>query len=618
MSPETDPYLATLTSCLPDGPDHPFYRAVEELIANYGLDIKKQVWLTEDAAEREFASDLFRALCELDFWAYCRYASSMRQFKIKEPLHPQYGELWIEQPELFDLCREFQRNEELRVTDAFYNTPRFTSKTLIITRHGTCWETLRDTSLTTAIITWKVDQVGQKIFSGVKRELEKNRVLHMHWPDVLWGPDEVPDLWRDRMLNVKREPGPEEPSISIHGMDSLPSSFHARRIVGDDCVVEETVKTARSIDLGMDRIRLATALGSEDTIRRWVGTIWSDGDPYVQLLAEGFFSKRYHRKALTGTEEEENYQDDEGFAKLLENGISYLHTKSFWKEWFGKLGFSLASCHLQNRPLARGNAYFRERWVTDNCYTEKPEEMAKNKPVYIIIDQAGEGQNSDYFAVGVVALGADRHFYPVDLWRERGLLLGEFYTLMLGQDTKAEIVEPVPGWIAKAGVGATGLVGKWKPKAVYIEEYFLTGYLAGFKLECKRRGISLRIGRLPTIKKRSKEDRIALLQAPMQRGEFHFPAAGFGHHSKSGPKDADLDTFEQFMLKEYKVWIRDPDANKTDDMLDDFAWLIQPETKSLFPFPVVKGDPVTIEQLLAQHFKAQRLSTGGSRDAWSW
>lgn len=534
----------------PDSPDSPLYREILALI---------------DGETPDVAEDVLRAVAEADLWFYCWQASSMRGYVIDEPGHRHKGRLWICESLLFDLCRELQENEENARSDVFYNLSRYTFKTTIITQHCTCWETLRDPGMTTAVVTWKVDQVGEKIYLGIKNELEKNEVLLRHWPDVLFLPGEVPDLWTRRALNVKRTPGPSEPTVSIHGMDSLPTSFHARRIVGDDCVTEATIQNANTVKQGVTRLRLATALGGENTVSRWVGTIWKDGDPNLQLLEDGFFTKRYLIPAFDGAGEYKTNQE------LLEKGTPNLHTKEFWAEWVRKLGFHLAACQLQQRAVAHGEAYFSLENLTDAEYQGSPRDCARGKNVYFIIDQAGEGDKSNYFVIRVVGLGADRHYYELDLWREQGLKTKDLYTLLMG----AEEGEDTPPMYPRGG-----LVDLWKPRLVWVEE-FSQGIIGPLRAEMKRRNFNFKLLKLPTVKKRSKEGRISLLEGFYDRGEFHYPAQGFGHGSRHDSRD----TYQQFRRDEAGVWVYSADANASDDMLDTDAWLIQPETKGLFVFP---------------------------------
>lgn len=535
-------------------------------------------WLAEIEAARESddeerAEDLFRFRCESDFWFYCWQASAMREYRIKEPGHDHFGDLWICEPVLFYLCREYQYNISFRIDDVFYNLSREMKKTTIVTIHGTCWETLIDCTMTTALLPWKVDQVGEKMYLAVKAELESNTVLLKHWPDVLWQPGEVPDLWTNKKLTVKRPPGPHEPTVSIHGMDSLPSSFHVRRLKGDDCITQDAIRTAKSKRDALRTLRRATALGTEDTLSCWVGTIWDPTDPNMQLLAEGFFTKRVLVPAFTMDPPE--YVND---AELLDRGTPNLHTRDFWARWVRKLGSDEAACQLQQLPRAHGERQFETAWLHNAAYHDDPQVVRRGLNVYLILDQAGEGDEGDHFVIRAVGLGADHCYRALDLWRERGLRVEDLFFLLFG----AEEDQAAPIWIPQAW--HEGLIQKWQPRIVYVEEYS-TGLFGSIRAEMNRREFHFKLAKLPTIKKRSKEGRIKLLRLPYQRGEFLYPARGFGHGSRQNR----LDTYTQYLNEEVAVWVDDPDANECDGGLDSDAWLVQPETKNLFLFPRKKA-----------------------------
>jgi len=575
---------------LPESPQDPTYAA----------------WLAEiedaqAAGDEERAEDLFRLRCESDFFFYCWQASAMRNYRIKEPGHDHFGELWICEPVLFYVCREYQYNITFRVDDVFYNLSREMKKTTIVTIHGTCWETLCDSLMTTGLLTWKVDQVGEKMFLAIKAELESNQVLLKHWPDVLWQPGEVPTLWTNRKLSVKRDSGPQEPSVSIHGMDSLPSSFHVRRLKGDDCVTQDAIRTARSKREALRTLRRATALGTEDTLSMWVGTIWDPTDPNMQLLAEGFFRKRVLVPAFT-MDPPEYVNDNE----LLERGTPNLHSRDFWANWVRKLGSDEAACQLQQLPRAHGERQFETEWIHRAAYHDDPLAIRRGLNVYFILDQAGEGDEGDHFVIRVVGLGADHNYRALDLWRERGLKTEDLFFLLFG----AEEGQDPPAWVLDAWRVSEGLLVKWNPRIVYVEEYS-TGLFGSIRAEMNRRGFHFTLRKLPTIKKRSKEGRIKLLRLPYQRSEFLYPARGFGHGSRLNKND----TYTQYLNEEVAVWIDDPDANECDGGLDSDAWLVQPETKNLFLFPRKKAAELEELQDLRRMTIRERLRyRGGDED----
>ena len=576
---------------LPESPENPVYA----------------LWLAEiedakAAGREEDAEDLLRFYAEKDFFFYCWQVSAMRDHRIDEAGHPHFGELWICEPALFYLCREYQFNVENQIQDPFYNLARYMYKSTIITCHGTVWETLREPTLTTAILTWKVEDMLAKLFAPIKSELEENPVILQHWPDVVYLPGEQRGLWTAKMLNVKRPSGIGEPSISIHGMDSLPSGFHVKRLKGDDCITQAAIKTQRAKTESYTTLRRATALGMAGTVSMWVGTIWDPGDANMRLLAEGFFTKRVIVPAFTMNPPE--YQVD---SELAERGTPNLHTRDFWLDWVRRLGPTETACQLQQLPRAHGERQFETHWLHEAAYHDKPEHVRRGLNVYMILDQAGEDDDSDDFVIRVVGLGADHRYRALDLWRERGLKIEHLFMLLFGPEEEDE----VPLWMRPQGQGFEGLLQKWQPRKVYVEEYS-TGVFGALRAEMNRRQHQFHLSKLPTIKKRSKEGRIKQLRLPYQRHEFLYPAQGFGHGSRTNK----LDTYTQYLNEEIAVWVDDPDANECDGGLDSEAWLVQPETKHLFVFPKKRPTPAeTAESIRGMTLQELHRARQGQDDA---
>src|SRR5512135_564547 len=174
--------------------------------------------------DRSAAKAKFRLFCESDFYAFCKYASSFGRFKIEDPGHRHRGRLWVDESWVFDRCRELQEDAEKGATDVFYNWARFFFKTTLVTSNLTIWELLKNPTLTIALITHKVDQVGESMFGGIQVELERNDTLIKHWPHVLYADKKEYPLWTGTALTVRRPLGPREPSISVHGLDKLPDA----------------------------------------------------------------------------------------------------------------------------------------------------------------------------------------------------------------------------------------------------------------------------------------------------------------------------------------------------------------------------------------------------------
>jgi len=510
-----------------------------------------------------------RSLAEEDFYFYLHEISSLRSFAIKDAAHPRVGGLWIDEPWLFERAREIQDDVEQQRKDVFYNWARFCFKTTLVTVHLTIWELLKDPLLTFLILTHQVRGVGDAMVNAIADELQKNPLLREHWPDRLCEDPRDYPLWKTgEAITIKRPHGPVEASVTVAGILNPPVSRHFGRIIGDDCVVGDTVLTPYQIDLTDERMRETTALQAEATQRRWVGTIWDADDPHMRRVKNGTFSlRRYHPAFLR----DDGSADFANIAEMEAYGIAQLRSKPFFVNWAKDLGEYGAACQLQQIPVAKGRQSFDLGWV--KYYEKSPAAERVGKNVYFFVDPAGDEDGSDMTTLHVRGLGADRLRYALDLWREPSLPLGEFLDLLFR------------------------LHALWQPLVVFMEEYNNTGPYQAVIREQATRSYRFPVQRLPKLH-RPKPARIQLLQPLYQRGEIWYPRDGFGHGSRGDVRD----TMLQFFRDEYGLWTPLKKSVRYDDALDAEAWSEQPEVRALLRFPQVytrfQPGTVTLEDLM--------------------
>lgn len=532
---------------LPSSPDSKVYA---EVIADIAVE-------PDERAARE----KFRVVCEADYYFLVKYALTFGKYKVDDVYHPRYKRgFWVDDPYVFDLCREVQQEIEARELNPAHIHPRETFKSELINRGPTIWLTLKDTSMTTCMLTFKVDAMGENMFLRVKLELEQNGVLLAHWPDVLSRDTKNYPLWTNSALTVLREPGPAEPSISIHSLSNQPTSAHFRRIVYDDTTIKQTVESRPVVVKTVDDIRHSTALGTGDTLRVHIGTIWDANDPNMELSREGYFSKWNPTSCWRA------------------DGSPVLHSARFWREWEKGLGEYIASAQLHNRPIAKGRQVFKQEWLDQSYYQREPKAEREGKPVVFLLDLS-YGIGEDYTALSVIGLGADRHRYHLDLYREK-MLLAEVWDLLFAA------------------------ARKWRPALLLIQ---FPDELQTIQAEMERRAFRFRIAVVPPVaRQRDKEARIQALQGAFMRGEHHFPAKGFGHGSRADNRD----TFQQYYDEEYRFWTPAKRSTLNDDMLDAMAWIEQPEVAELLTYPEdLPSEEKSIQQLLAQQV-AEKIAAG--------
>ena len=488
-----------------------------------------------------------------------------------------HGQLWVDHPVVFGMCREIQQVIEEERDDYFFNWFRFAFKTLLITQDSTLWELTRDPSLTNAIITHKTDQVGMQIYAGIRTEATENLDLQLHWPKTFAPADQLP-LSTTTAFTLLRPPGPREPTVSIHPLDNLPAGGHYRRIKVDDPVVAKSVDTPGAISRTLRQMRRIGPLAQDDTLTTWIGTIWSPNDPYNVLLRaasdeDRLFTGRSLRTAYFHPEDIEwtanSDPDKDGW-------VPFLRSRVFLKKWERKLGPYDFAAQMMQTTIAKTEQGFDRAWV---CYYQnQTREEAKNKEIVLMVDAAGGDETKDgddFWVFRVYGLGSDQNLYALDLWREN-LSLDEALTLTFA------------------------LVKFWKPKVTYTEDYGQTMLIPSILREQEAKGYRFPLDRFPPIK-RPKEARISLLQPEYRAGRFWYPTDGFGHGS--GPRYVDAmvraagervekmrdrvrdsrDTMVQFFDDELSRWVPRKKSIPNDDCLDLEAWTVQPEV--YLPFP---------------------------------
>lgn len=557
---------------LPDRPDHPLY--LEELV-----DIEND---PNPARSRK----RMREFVEQDLWAFNKWVMSFGEYTVADSDHPRYGKLWVDDPWVFDRCRELQYDSETGVEDKFYNWSRYFFKTELITKNLSLWELVQDLLLTFGFFIHKVDQAGDQIFSGgIKTEIERNAKLVLLWPHAFRKDVKEYPLWTNTACTIIRPLGPREPTFSIHGIDHLPTSGHYRREVFDDAVVQKTVATPKAIRAGIARIQEATALGQDDTLSRHVGTTWDADDPNMQNVKQGVVV-RDHRPALVHADglvwTSTSSVDDPKW-------VPQLRSRSFLRKWRRKLGAYSFSCQMMGTPIAKNELTFDPAWL--KTYESLPADKRLRGNRYMIVDPAGVkgSKKSDFWVFRIVELRADRNTYTLDLWRERMTLIDATHLLF-------------------------ALVRLWEPKKTWLEETGAQGFDAAFKDEMQRRGFRFSLGVIRSAhwqRHTAKEDRILLLQPSYERGERWYPGEGFKHGSgplyidalRAAVQDPTLegqrrtrvddkrDTFVQFREDEYTKWTPVPGSTLYDDCLDNEAWLVQDETSRHFRFPEAPEQP---------------------------
>lgn len=550
---------------LPDRPDHPVYKELADDI--------------ENDPDRERALTRWRYAVDRDYWLFVATVSNFRDYRISEPTHKNRGKRWIDEPWIFDRCRELQYDIEAGTSDCAYNFPRFYFKTTLITIHGTEWELLRDPSLTFGIFTHKLVGAGSDWFSTIMAEFETNDRMLDLYPDRLYRNKRNYRNWNLQGISIKRPAGIREPSVSVYSIDNLPTNAHFHRIVGDDIVVRETLNSAEAMRQAEDGMQNLRFLAHENTKYRWVYTVYDAEDANQKAEKKGTFVVVHKASCFVtdkvtrdGAPLEWNADSDTADWQPV------LHSRDFLEAKRRELANPyLFACQMMNFPIARGEQGNKIEWV--KYYPKRPADQAKDLDRYLLIDPAGEKKEEregDFWTWWVVGPGLNGGLYAYDCWRER-LIQAEAVDLTFA------------------------LVRHWRPKRAYLE-----GFGADHLGPALRREMAIRRFQFDIVTMNDhtpKVRRIQNLQGDFRQGRVWFPIQGFGHGS--GPfyldtlrisvRDPDFleprarnavsdgrDTKDQFFDDEYLKWSPIKGTVLYDDLIDGLAWPSQSQYRSVF------------------------------------
>lgn len=533
---------------LPDRPDAPEYREMLAEIEN---------------GDVEESAVAFRTLCENDFWAFCRFGTSLAGYLCDDDRDDWYGRPWLDHPWLFERCRRLQldppKPSKLRLW------PRFHLKTALLTINFTLWDNIlhsdeEGSSVNTLILTWKVSGTGTNFVEKIKRECEENEKLSYHWPHVFYkDPGSSKDgssLWTKTALRFRQKGNPQEPSVMVAGLFEMPTSGHYQRIVFDDVVTHEAVTTPEMTSETFDWMRKTGPLRHDNTLFRWAGTRYKADDPYLRAEKAGLIVV--------------DHQDCFGplDAPPSSRRVGRLRSTPWLDELAIDMGPYEFAAQMRNDPTAASEMKIDTsmfRWYDGDPYLERA-----NGNIYILIDPARSTKASaDYTTVAVVKYGADNYKYLLDFYRDR-LTLEEFQALIFhlaGDSTAA---------LARHSEWASWGRGDWKPTNgsrlhVYEEVKGADRDIEHFRMAMTHRSFRFDIAAMPSDAMK-KEDRILSFTQELAAGTWFFPRRNGRPWVGHSPKGSVKDTLELWIEEEVMVWT--PTSNIAhDDGLDLFGMI---------------------------------------------
>src|SRR3569623_70145 len=442
----------------------------------------------------------------------------------------------IEKQWLFERCREVQANPDYHL-DLW---AREHYKSTIITYGLTIQDILNDPDITIGIFS-HTRPIAKGFLRQIKREFESNETLKKWYPDILWqNPSKEAPKWsEDEGIVVKRKSNPKEQTVEAWGLvDSQPTSKHYKRLVYDDVVTRESVTTPEMIAKTTEALELSYNLGSEGGKRRFIGTRYHFNDTYKTVMDRGTATSRIYPATLDGSVD--------GEPTLLSRETLANKRRDMGPYTFG--------CQMLQNPIADATHGFKREWLR---YHKGSDGSGMN--IYILVAPANEKKKtSDYTAIEVVGLGADRNYSTLDMVRDR-----------LSLTERADAL--------------FRLHKKWRPINVGYEKYGMLADVQHIKDRMERENYRFSIvelgGSMP------KNDRIRRLIPVFEQGRWYLPDTLY----RTNYEKVTQDLVEIFINEEYLAF----PVSVHDDMMDIKARVLDEDLGAVWPIAHVDDEAYT-------------------------
>ena len=430
------------------------------------------------AYDYDTALDFYKQVVEIASNADLAFLGATDRFFLLTNL---LGRFDILNPWLYDRCREVELEP-----DGFLDLwARDHRKSTIITFAGAVQEIINDPEITIGIFS-HTKGIAVKFVAQIKREFESNNDIRSLYPDICWlKPKSEAPVWSEGAFTVRRRSNPKEATVEGHGIvDGQPTSRHFRLIIYDDVVTIESVSTPDQVRKTTTSWELSTNLGTADGRRQMIGTRYSFGDSYGELLGRELVKPRLYPATHNG--------------KL--DGNPVLLTPAQWEKKKREQASTVAAQMLQN-PLGGKERVFRPEWFKP--WFVRPAAMN----VYIMGDPSrGRSAKSDNTAIAVIGIDGRSNKYLLDGARRR-MTLSQRWDHLKHFHKK---------WSAVPGVNFVK-VGYERYGQQSDDEYFVE------RMNVERYVFSIEELAWPNEGGGSKRDRVERLQPDVQYGSFYFP-----------------------------------------------------------------------------------------------
>ena len=452
-----------------------------------------------------------RNLCRTDLYFLLRYGLDRAD---------------IERSWLFDRCREVEAQPDGRI-DLW---AREHYKSTIITFGKTIQDILNDPEITVGIFSHTRPH-AKGFLRQIKREFEANAKLKEWFPDILHqDPQHESQKWsEDEGIIVKRKGNPKESTVEAWGVvDGQPTGKHFRVLIYDDVVTKESVTTPEMIANVTRAWELSRNLGTDNGATRYIGTRYHFNDTYKELMDRGAAIPRIYPATINGKAE----------------GEPVLKTREALIQKRKEMGPYTFGCQMLQDPTADRAQGFDYQWIK---YYGDNDGEGMNK--YILVDAASaKKRESDYTAMIVIGLAADRNYYVLDMVRDR-----------------LQLTERADALFA--------LHRRWRPEGVGYERYGMMADIEHMKDRMERTNYRFEItelgGPMP------KPDRIKRLIPLFEQRQLYLPRT----LSKVDYEGQSRDLVRSFVEDEYKAF----PVGLHDDMLDAMSRITDEDMSLIWP-----------------------------------
>ncbi len=454
----------------------------------------------------------------------------------------------------YALCNEVQVQKYGRL----WVIAREHFKSTIITVASTIQELLRNPEERMCIYSYKAD--AAQIFLGqIKTEFEQNPKLKEYFDDIVWEEptkgyerdeegNRIPIAWTTTGITLKRKSRSKECSLECSSILSQKTGYHFTKLIYDDVMTPESVKTKESIELVRTAWQMSLNTGvAQDLQYCIIGTYYHYAELYA-WIAKNQVAQLIKQSAV----------EDDGTTPVLLTPVALAKKKR-------AMGSAVFASQMLCDPLQASTQNFKQEWVRRwSC------QIMEGLNIYIIVDPAGkEGRKRDYCVFWVIGLDAADNFYIIDIFRDKMNLTRRTRTLFQLHRT-------------------------YKPKATFYEQVGMQSDVEHIQGEMER--INYRFSIITFGQWVEKGLRIESLIPILEAQRFYFPEKCV-HRNWEG---VDEDMLGSFFLDEYDTY----PFCAHDDGLDSLSDLNHPEVVAHLSRP----DMMSREEAIYEKLKGKGLA----------